>query len=136
MKHPIVAVALLAVSLASQAAEQVGLRDLVASNNQALQDLEQGMSRAEVVRLMKEYVARTPSGVIGNPCRSETFQQDGVTYEVLYYLTRRPQYAFDLFGRQTQAAEAPTTPVVLRNGVVSGWGPPALQALRHPSGGG
>lgn len=122
MKRSVVAAALFAVSTMVDAGPRVPLRDLVSGNNDRIRSLSPGMSRSDVVRLMKDYTALTPGGTVGNPYRAETFRHEGATYEVLYYLTQRPQ--------PMQPREAPTTPVILKNGAVSGWGLEALRSLR------
>jgi hypothetical protein len=121
MQRFIAAVALLTLSLAADAGQKIPRRELVSGNKDRIRNLKQGMTRAEVVGLMKDYVALTPRGTVGNPYRWKTFQRDGASYEVLYYLTERPQ--------PMQAPEAPTTPVILRDGAVSDWGRDALRSL-------
>jgi hypothetical protein len=121
MKRSIVAVALFSLSTLVHAGQTVSLTDLVAGNSDRIQQLKQGMARDEVVRVMKDLVAQIPGGTVANPYKAKTFQQAGANYEVLYYVTHQP----------TAQRDAMTTPVILRNGVVSGLGLDALRTLKQ-----
>ena len=121
MKRSIAAAALFALSSLVHAGQTVQLRDLIVDNSNRIQQLKNGMSRDEAVKLMRDDVARIPGGTVGNPYKSKTLQQGGASYEVLYYLTQLP----------TQGKEALTTPVVFKNGVLSGMGVEAVRALKQ-----
>ena len=58
---------------------------------------------------------------MGNPYKSKTLQQGNTSYEVLYYVTTEP----------THSSDAMTTPVILKQGVVSGLGADALRTLKQ-----
>ena len=120
MKRSIAIATLLALSSIAHAGQTLPLKDLIAENGKRIQQLKQGMTRNEVVQVMKDDDARIPGGTVSNPYKSKTFQQNGASYEVLYYITQQP----------THTQDAMTTPVVLKNGVVSGLGTDAVRALK------
>jgi hypothetical protein len=121
MKRSIAAAALFAFSAFASATETVSLPDLIDGNSQRIQQVKSGMPRADVLRVMKDFEARIPGGTVGNPYKAKTFQQDGISYEVLYYITEQPK----------AGKEALTTPVIIKNGVVAGLGLEALRALKR-----
>jgi hypothetical protein len=121
MKRSIVAATLFALSSLVHAGQSVPLKDLIAGNNDRIQKVKQGMPRAEVLRVMTDATAQIPGGTVANPYKAKAFQQSGSNYEVLYYVTHQP----------TTGRDAMTTPVVLKDGVVSGLGVDALRALKQ-----
>jgi len=121
MKRSITAAALFALSSLVHAGQTIPLKDLIAGNGDRIQQLKQGMARAEVYRVMKDLVAEIPGGTVANPYKSKAFQQAGSSYEVLYYVTQQP----------SAGSNAMTTPVILKDGVVSGLGLDALRAIKQ-----
>jgi hypothetical protein len=101
------------------------LAEMAASNQMHLAMLSPGMSREEVFSVMGQQVANTRDGVVNNPWTIESFLgKDGAQYEILYYVTRKNQ----LF---TPVRATLTTPVVLKDGKVLGWGERALQDVKR-----
>ena len=121
MKRSIAAAALFALSSLVHAGQTVPLKDLIAGNADRIQRLKEGMPRAEVYKVMQDFAAQIPGGTVTNPYKSKTFQQAGANYEVLYYVTQQP----------SAANNAMTTPVILKDGVVSGLGLDALRSLKQ-----
>jgi hypothetical protein len=100
--------------------EYLTLRELVAANEAALRQIAVGMSREQVVQAMGTRAARTKNGVVNNPYRTNTLINPDGRYEILYYINNRNYPMMGLSDRQAM-------PVVLRNGVVIGWGRDALE---------
>ena len=101
----------------------VPYEDFLAQNNASIGHLKMGMTRDQVVALMKSNTTEVRDGPLSNPYRTESFQRDADIYEVLYYLTRKhPPF--------TPIRDWQATPVVLKNGTVVGWGQSALPAQR------
>jgi Protein of unknown function (DUF3192) len=101
----------------------VPYEDFLAQNNASTSHLRIGMTRDQVVALMKSNTTQVRDGPLSNPYRTESFQRDADIYEVLYYLTRKhPPF--------TPIRDWQATPVVLKNGTVVGWGQSALPAQR------
>ena len=121
MKRSITAVALFTLATFAHAGQTLELKDLIQENGKRVQLLKQGMSRADVVRIMSDDVAQIPGGTVGNPYKAKSFQQGSEAYEVLYYVTQQP----------SRESNAVTTPVILKNGVVNGLGIDALRALKQ-----
>ncbi|MFO1429284.1 MAG: DUF3192 domain-containing protein [Candidatus Competibacteraceae bacterium] len=104
-----------------QGQEYVSLAELVAANQAGLAKLKVGLTEDSVMAAMGTEVVKTPEGIVNNPWARESFtDKDDAEYDVLYYLTTENQ-AF------TPIRKALTTPVVLKNGLVVGWGDAALQ---------
>ena len=82
--------------------------------------LKPGMSRADVVRVMKDDSAEIPGGVVANPYKVKSVEKGGASYEILYYVTQQP----------TARQDAMTSPVILKGGVVTGLGMDALRTLK------
>ena len=109
-------------SFATYAKDDVSLKELVASNQSKLIKLSLGMTKNEVIELMGTITATTHDGVVNNPWIAESFMdKDGTPYEVLFYVTKKNQPF-------TPIRKALTTPVVLKDGKVIGWGESALRA--------
>lgn|SRR5690606_12620638 len=114
---------LLAVLLPVLLLPACGTSETIRTQNSArLERLQPGMSRSEVLAVMgtgpAEATTERPPFVpvqIDNPYRRDTFEADGSAWEVLYYLTtlRRVDNAITL---------DELTPIVLRDGVLVGWG--------------
>jgi hypothetical protein len=121
MKRSIAAAVLFSLSSLVHAGQTVALKDLVSENGRRFQQLKQGMSRADVVRVMKDDVAEIPGGTVGNPYKTKTLEKGGASYEVLYYVTQQP----------TASQDAMTSPVILKGGVVHGLGVEALRSLKQ-----
>ena len=101
----------------------IDYKEMLSSNNANLTHLAIGMTKAQVVGVMKSFTTTLHSVQYTNPVRIDALQKDGETYAVLFYLTRaHPPF--------TPIRESQATSVVLKNGVVVGWGPAAMQSLR------
>ena len=93
--------------------------EFLAQNNANIRRLSIGMTKDQVVALMKSTTTEVGDGPLYNPYRTESFQRDANIYEILYYLTRsHPPF--------TSIRDWQATPVVLKNGIVVGWGQSAL----------
>lgn len=131
---------LLVVVAASSCASAIGFRE---ENRRNLEMLRVGMEREEVLDLMgvgeeHQLVGSETQGPVGtgrdtmgvmsvripvggdapilyDPHRSEIYESDGSTWEVLYYYTH---VARD----DGQVTDDELTPVVLRDGTLTGWG--------------
>jgi len=102
---------------------QMSLAELASSNQAKLANMSLGMSKKEVVALMGINTADTNDGVVNNPWTVEGFVGDGnARYEVLYYVTR-PNPPF------TPVLKFLTTPVVIKDNKVVGWGNDALERV-------
>ena len=100
------------------------LSELAHENQSSIIKLTVGMTRATVIDLMGTKSASTNDGLVANPFRSETFQDKaGAQFEVLYYVTERNRRFQPL--RLSQ-----TTPLILKNGVLIGWGADSLRQAR------
>ncbi|MGQ0587626.1 MAG: hypothetical protein ACT4PK_10570 [Gammaproteobacteria bacterium] len=119
MKRSLAAVALFTLSFAAHAGQTVTLKDLVHENGKRFQQLKQGMTRADVVRVMKDDVAEIPGGTVANPYKTKAVQKGGSNYEVLYYVTQQA----------TAQKNAMTSPVLLKDGVVTGLTAESLRSL-------
>jgi hypothetical protein len=101
--------------------ECASLAELVASNQSKLIQMSVGMTKNEVTVLMGSDTAQTKDGIVHNPWIAESYtDKGGAQYEVLYYVTRKnPPF--------TPIRKSLTTPIVLKDGKVIGWGDAALQ---------
>lgn len=97
----------------------ISYKDLLARNNANIGQIKMGMTKEQVVAIMKSYTA----GRLTNPYRQEAFQRGSDTYQVLYYLTQ-PHRKF------VSIKDAQATPVVLKNDAVVGWGQNAVTLAR------
>ena len=96
--------------------------NMLSHNNEAITHLSLGMTKTQVTDLMKDYKSIVVDGELYNPYRSEASQRGSDTYEVLYYLTsKHPPF--------TPIQDSQATPIVLKNGVVIGWGKVSLQSV-------
>lgn len=122
----VVAIALLVLGGCSSRAATPGylsLADLASSNQGRLVNVSLGMSKEQVVATMGSEKAQTNDGVVHNPWTVEGFTDpSGARHEVLYYVTR-PNQPF------TPVRKSLTTPIVLTDGKVVGWGEEALERL-------
>jgi uncharacterized protein DUF3192 len=103
--------------------EQLSLDQLASSNQAKLMRMSPGMQKEEVVALMGTTTAKTRDGIVNNPWTAEGFaDKDGSRYEVLYYVTSK-NLPF------TPVRKSLTTPVVLKDNKVVGWGNDALDRI-------
>ena len=121
MKRSIAAAALITLSSLAYAGQTVSLQELISGNAARIQQVKTGMARSAVIETMKDLEARIPGSTVGNPYKTKTFEQGGVSYEVLYYITEQP----------SPGKEALTTPVIIKQGAVVGMGLDALRAIRQ-----
>ncbi len=101
--------------------DRVSYKEFLSNNLSRLNRLTVGMTRDEVLATMGNLETSTRDSSIPNPYRTESFAVGGSQYEVLHYLTRKhPPF--------TPIKPSQATPVVLRDGVLVGWGQSALDA--------
>lgn len=101
----------------------ISYKDYLAANNQNIQHLKLGMSKDEVMALMKTYSADIHGNPLPNPSHIEFVQRGKDVYEIMYYITHAHPPFTPI--RDTQA-----TPVVLKNGAVAGWGWPSVEMAK------
>jgi hypothetical protein len=122
----VIAVAVLVLGGCSSRAAKPGylsLADLASSNQGRLVNVSLGMTKEQVVAAMGSEKAETNDGVVHNPWTVEGFTDpSGGRHEVLYYVTR-PNPPF------TPVSKSLTTPIVLTDGKVVGWGEEALERV-------
>jgi len=102
----------------------ISYRGVLQQNGENLNRLKTGMTRAEVVSTMGDCVVRGRGGPYDNPFRSDVLQKGADSYEVMYYLTRR-RAPF------TTVSISQATPVLLKNGILIGWGRTALEDTKR-----
>ena len=117
--------------------------DIRQQNASNLGKLEPGMSRDQVVRVMgtgtetviediyheHRLVDRKPL-IVRNPYRSEIREAGGDRWEILYYYAMPNGMGMGYWDTQYPEGNVPDwflTPVVLRNGILVGWGREALE---------
>ena len=99
----------------------LSLGDFADRNDEHLLSVYPGMSRATVDRIMGDY----RSGSWTNPYkRQQIAAAGGRTYEILFYLTRRPRAA-------NRVSEGNMTPVIFENDRVTAIGRYPLKKLRR-----
>lgn len=99
----------------------LSLGDFVDRNDENLLNVYPGMSRAAVERIMGDY--RTGTGT--NPYKHQQIAAGGgKTYEVLFYLTRKPRAGYRI-------SETSLTPVIFEDDRVSAIGRYQLKKLRR-----
>jgi len=103
--------------------ESISYRDLISRNQENINKLSLGMSRADVERIMGKYRSRTSDSSILNPYKVEPLLVKNDQYLVLYYLTRKyPPF--------TPIRESQATPVIMKDDKLFSWGWNNLKALR------
>jgi len=118
---------LAAAALLAFAGCATSLPDLAGENQANLVRLSPGMTKNQVVWIMGTTKAETRNGPVANPFKIDNFQDKGGSqYEVLYYVTQRNRR-----GHPVSVADA--TPLVLKDGVLIGWGPQTLSKARNAS---
>jgi len=111
-------------SAASATGDELPYKKFLISNAAGVSQLAAGMPKEQVIALMGNHKSKVHDTSLNNPYRTEMSQRGSDTYEVLYYLTRRhPPY--------TPILDAQAVPIVLKNGVVVGWGKAALHSLNQ-----
>jgi hypothetical protein len=105
------------VTLAHALAEAPEYQSEVAANYRAIQGLRTGMSRAELeAAIGHEPTLRYDRLQLHRPWRREKIRsREGLEVEVLYYVTQGDVW-------RTGDPRHALTPVVLENGLVTGWG--------------
>ena len=112
------------IVLAFAAGCATSLPDLAGENQSNLVRLNVGMSKADVLKIMGQKTADTRDGPVANPFKVEMFRgRDGSQYEILHYVTQRNRR-----GHAVTVANA--TPIVLKDGVLLGWGSQTLADAR------
>ncbi|QNT69240.1 DUF3192 domain-containing protein [Defluviicoccus vanus] len=126
MRAVVIVAAVLFISACAHSNQQgqTSLAEMAASNQSKLMQLSVGMTKSDVLSVMGSETATTRDGIVNNPWTVETAMgNDGVQCEALYYLTRKNQPF-------TPVRKSLTTPVVIKNGQVVGWGEAALQRCK------
>jgi hypothetical protein len=100
----------------------VPYNEYLSNNRTNISRLQLGMTRSQVMDVMKSYTSKVGSGPLSNPFRSSKFMRNQDTYEVMFFLTEPHRMFIPI--RESQA-----TPVVLKNGVVVGVGQSALAGV-------
>jgi len=83
-----------------------------------------GIDKDQVLKIMGNSSAQTNDGIVNNPWSVEAFADGSGQYEVLYYVTS-PNLPFRPVRKNL------TTPVVLKDKRVVGWGESALDRISH-----
>ncbi|HEY9033547.1 MAG TPA: hypothetical protein VIN71_06405 [Pseudomonadales bacterium] len=105
-------------------AEQVSYKELLRLNGQNIAQLKNGMSEAEVRKIMGSHSSAVRDGAIENPWKTEMLGD----LKVLHYLVRRnPPF--------TPLLENQADPVILKKGKVIGVGRNYLKAAREQAAG-
>lgn len=107
MRLILMAIATISVLIGCAAPQEV----FTSRNRERLMGLTVGMSRDEVLGVMGTKGFQD----IGNPYRTEMYNADGHQYQLLLYYTEG--YAWDRPFEDEQL-----TPVVIKDGVLDGWG--------------
>jgi hypothetical protein len=104
--------------------DAIPYKELLARNQAAISRLAVGMTKDEVMATMGAYSAATKDGMVLNPIRTESFSIGADVFEKMFYVTsaHRP---FE------PVKDSQTTPVVLKNGKVIGWGRDAVDSIRN-----
>ena len=119
----VIAIGVLILLGANSHAADVPYKKFIAANSANMSKLTVGMTKAQVIGVMGDNSSKVPDGVLTNPYKVEALQNGADTYEVLYFLTRvHPPF--------TPILDNQATPVVLKDGVVVGWGRAALQLTK------
>ena len=92
-------------------------RDGISANQQALGNLELGMSQDEASQVMGQgVVVRYKRLYLVDPWRSESFAlEDGTEVLLLFYITEFPR-------RYARSYDRALTPLVFETGILVGWG--------------
>lgn len=80
-------------------------------NRNKLNTISAGLSKTEVIKIM----GNESRADITNPYRTEMYKRNNDTFEILFYYT-------DLKKADDAITDDELTPVVIKNGVVDGWG--------------
>ncbi|MEK6900816.1 MAG: DUF3192 domain-containing protein [Nanoarchaeota archaeon] len=94
-------------------------------NRQRLLSLSPGMSKQEVLSIMgtKTIKARADDGsIINNPYRTEMYQSQGHTFELLLYYTDKKHLDYAI-------TDDELTPLIIMDGKLDGWGWSYLDGL-------
>jgi hypothetical protein len=103
--------------------ETVSYKTLLSRNLTNLNRLSIGMTKQQVMDTMGSFQSKTANSVVPNPYISEPILVSGKTYEVFWYLTKKyPPF--------TPIKKSQATPVVLKDGVVIGWGDSFLASVK------
>jgi hypothetical protein len=105
----------LLIAMATSTTACATLRNVAEQNTVRLQQLQPGMSKEDVQRIMGTTTHRSGRYSIPAPYRSEMYPANGKRVEVLYYYTS-VNYEVE------RIADDELTPIVLIDGQVDGWG--------------
>ena len=95
--------------------ETVDYEVMLTRNRGSLIKLSLGMDKAQVMNTMGTFQGKDGDVIVPNPSKSEMMTKGTDTFELLFYMTEH--YPPFNHIRDSQA-----TPVVLKNGKVTGWG--------------
>lgn len=95
------------------------LDDARVANRSKLVNLSHGMSRADVLRVMGTAPMQVHDSdnmsTVNNPYRTEMYNAESVRIEIIYYYT-------DIKRADNAITDDELTPLVLKDGVLDGWG--------------
>jgi hypothetical protein len=86
-----------------------------AHNRSQLMKLSPGMTRGEVLAVMGQETVNVDGEKVTNPYRNESYRAGDQSFEILFYYT-------DLKARDGAITDDELTPLVLKDGVLDGWG--------------
>lgn len=95
----------------------------LAENQDNIQKISPGLTRNEVVGIMGTKESMLKNTPVSNPYKSDVFTLKDDNYEILYYLIRKPAF--------TAIRESQATPVVIKNGIVTGVGNEAAKKAKR-----
>lgn len=91
------------------------MEQIRAQNRSQLMRLSPGMTRAEVLGVMGQETVNVNGERVTNPYRNEVYRAGEQSFEILFYYT-------DLKARDGAITDDELTPLVLKDGVLDGWG--------------
>jgi len=127
MKQLVIFLSILLFSIGCASGPEVktiSLAELAQKNQLNINKLSIGITKTDLVSLLGDNVAKTHDGLVSYPFHTEAFiGEQGIQYDVLYYVTAKNQ----TFKRLTLKE---TTPLIFKNGTLIGWG---LESLNRVS---
>jgi hypothetical protein len=118
----IVIISLLNIVTSAAQAEEISYKAMLKNNAANVQQIELGMTVAEVTLIMKNYQSEVRDGTLNNPWKIES----NSNIEIYHYITRKhPPF--------TPIRENQTTPIIFEDGKVSAIGTNFLNEARNKS---
>ena len=106
--------------------ETVEYGELLTRNTTGLTKLSLGMDKSQVLSTMGTFQSEIREGMVSNPYKSEMITKGADVYEILYYMTANSRMFQGL-------RDSESTPVVLKNGKVAGWGWGMANSVANPN---